>query len=198
MKRVISCLMALVMLVSALPVVPAEAATPVTMSETALGLSDDSSFGRRLNNSLPAEEPAEEELESQIHALDFRGKTASVILTVPRASRLVVAIYDETTDAMFASGTLDVVPGEEQQEVTVQIEIDTMPEYFRGKAFLLDKNTNVPLSQIFQYEKFTQGYQEISNTKLADFLEKPVYSIPTCWSTSLTSSAGRSCACGPT
>ena len=141
MKRVISCLMALVMLVSALPVVPAEAATPVTMSETALGLSDDSSFGRLLNNSLPAEEPAEEELESLIHALDFGGKTASVILTVPRASRLVVAIYDETTDAMFASGTLDVVPGEEQQEVTVQIEIDTMPEYFRGKALLLDKNT---------------------------------------------------------
>ena len=73
-----------------------------------------------------------------ISFVEIDGKTASVDLIKSVPCRLVVAIYDQDSGKMLASGVKDVDINAANAKVS--IDIPSMPEYFLLRAFALDSD----------------------------------------------------------
>ena len=175
MKRIVSMLLVLVMVFSLVPPLPVRAQEGLSENR-GLGFSEDTMFGRLLNTAIE-EEDTGGNLPDYIRQLTVSGKTATVHVTVPMDALLVVGIYDEEQDNLLGSGVLEVSAREDEQVFTVPIEIDAMPDYFRGKAFLLSRNGYAPISRSCQFEISTRGYQNIADARTTDFPEELVFNL---------------------
>ena len=146
-KRIISFLTSFIMIFSLVAYVPmtnvnAESTTAENQSEISADDSDVSiegtnSFGNLLTDSLEEKMNQQEENNGfnifSIEMID--DSTAAVSFETLQDCMLVVGIYDEAGNTMLASGSLEVYAGE--TDTYVDIETDSMPEYFYLKAFLI-------------------------------------------------------------
>ncbi|MCI8360803.1 MAG: hypothetical protein HFE86_05635 [Clostridiales bacterium] len=104
-------------------------------------------MGRLLAGAL--EEPAGEEQqggETGLSAITVTGRTAQVSLHTAVGGTLLAAVYDEETQVMLASGRSPVSAGD--QTAQVEFDLETLPDYFIVRAFLLDEDLASPLRRL--------------------------------------------------
>lgn len=78
-----------------------------------------------------------------IFSVEVNGNMATVDFQTTDDCTLLIGIYDNSGEDMLASGKLEVTP--EENEVTVTIETDEMPEYFYLRGFMVDTETLAPM-----------------------------------------------------
>lgn len=140
-------------------------------------VSGDNSFGELISDKISGSviEPSENENGgSRITELTIEGKTATVEYESTVDCTILVAVYDETTKQMLASGKSETLKS--GNSVNIEIVTDQMPEYFIAKAFILDQN-NAPLSSAFSTSFYTEAIQKVNNLKATDFDEKRVFNL---------------------
>ncbi|MDR1629871.1 MAG: leucine-rich repeat domain-containing protein [Oscillospiraceae bacterium] len=132
------------------------------------------SLGTLLTNAIDENMQSETSGENYISDVVFEGNTAQVTLGAVIDCRLAVAIYDESTQQMLASGNSDITAGDETAEVTLDIEV--LPEYFIVKAFLLDSELNAQCNSYTSYD-YTARFEEFLAATIYDFDEDLVISL---------------------
>lgn len=166
-KRILACLLVLVTLVSYLPPKASAAETqPQIKNDVTVEGTD--SFGTLLANTVQNDPQSQSEGEdSRICDLQIEGTLATVEYTTDRAAKVVVAIYTEDGVTMLGSGVTEVVP--EDTQTVVEIQIASMPRYYSAAAYLLDAETNDPLSQVFRTQLYTKVVQDLKNSTVEDY-----------------------------
>ena len=161
--------------------VPVFAAKQDTAAQNAY-VSDDmevngtNSFGGLLADAINAnEEASEAENGYNVFSVEVSGKTATVSLEAVDNSSVVVAIYDDKTDRMLASGTKEISAGDETANVV--IDIDTMPQYFNLRAYIVDTETLRPLCTAYNCPLYTQEMQELMAMSAEEFEPERVLNL---------------------
>jgi hypothetical protein len=170
-RRIISMLLLVVMLISLFPVQAfAAEATTVDVTGTEMTVGGDSSFGSLLGNTVSEEQAKQssgEEFECRITDLTVEGAQAVVEYSINTPATVVVAIYSDDGFTMLGSGTAAATM--DNTWVAVDIEISKMPAYFTAGAFMLDPETNNPISEEFKTTRYTKAYMDIKAATVADF-----------------------------
>lgn len=166
-KRILACLLVLVTLVSYLPP-KASAAETQPQIKNDVTVEGTNSFGTLLANTVQNDTQSQSEGEnSRICDLQIEGTLATVEYTTDRAAKVVVAIYTEDGATMLGSGVTEVVP--EDTQTVVEIQIASMPQYYSAAAYLLDAETNDPLSPVFRTQLYTKVVQDLKNSTVEDY-----------------------------
>lgn len=166
-KRILACLLVLVTLVSYLPP-KASAAETQPQIKNDVTMEGTNSFGTLLANTVQNDSQSQSEGEnSRICDLQIEGTLATVEYTTDRAAKVVVAIYTEDGATMLGSGVTEVVP--EDTQTVVEIQIASMPRYYSAAAYLLDAETNDPLSPVFRTQLYTKVVQDLKNSTVEDY-----------------------------
>ncbi len=168
-KRVLSLILALVMVFSLLPV-NALAANDGESSEVRtddVSFEGTSSLGTLLTRTIESSDAAESDYPGSIADVSVEGTQATVEFTTDRPSELVVAVYPEEGTQMLGSGHVAV--SSEDKETQVFIEIDEMPEYYNLGVYLLDADTREPLCEQFISRYYTKNFQDFLATDINDY-----------------------------
>lgn len=169
-RRIISALLMIVMLISLMPA-QAFAAEPTAadMSGTTMTVGGDSSFGSLLGNTVNAEQSRTggDDFTASISELTVEGTKAVVEYSINAPATVVVAIYSDDGFTMLGSGTAEAQP--DGTWVAVDIEIAKMPKYFTAGAFMLDPETNNPVSEEYKTTRYTKAYMDIKAATVDDF-----------------------------
>ena len=181
LKKCISLFLVLVMVVSVFTVIPFSASAE-EVPDTAAALTNDdltvtgtNSLGTMLAQEYEENAANTEDTGCGIYAVEVEGKTARVDVRTLTDAQLVVSIYDEDGKTMYGSGMADVT--KDDSIVELSLEINSMPQYFYIKAFLLDKYTNLPLCKQFENNYYTQEMQEFFAKTTDDFDEDKVLNL---------------------
>lgn len=139
-----------------------------TAIEENLSIKSTNSFGELLADSVENEINEQENNEGyNVFSVEVDGKVADVSMETQKDCTLVVGIYSEDGIQMVASGDTDVAP--EDKSVQVSIEIETMPEYFLIRAFLVEADTMHPLCAMYESSMYTAEMQEFLTKTTEDF-----------------------------
>lgn len=142
-----------------------------------VSLTATNSFGQLLVNSMGEQNGASGEYSSRITGLKLNGHTATVEFVANQDADLVVAVYtDSDAEEMVASGTVGVSGSGGNDATSVAIQGD-IPEYYTVKAFLLNKTTHEPLSQVYTDVSRTEVMVDLSTAKVSDFPEDRVINL---------------------
>ena len=114
------------------------------------------------------------ESEYGVTGLDFDGKTATVTGFAKENCALIVAIYDENSNRMLASGIGEF--SENEQTASVEISTTQMPEYYIAHAFLLDENGSA-LCDKFTSREHTHDFEEFYEKTVDDFDKDKVINL---------------------
>lgn len=169
MKRFLSILLTLFMLVAILPLnVFAKAEgddVTASMYTDSYDLSSVDGVGDVLVKAATADEE-QDDVSYSFSYLSVTGKTASVGLNNSEACTIVVAVYSEEDGQMLGSGHKEIEAN--AFETTVEIEIDKMPEYFILKAFMLDGNMMALCKPFFVIE-YSRQFEIFDQKTVDDF-----------------------------
>jgi len=171
MKKVISVLLVLTVMLGLIPVgVSAENTyNVIETGRESTEFVDDGGMGSLISNSLESQDTENDEnIENAILDVEIDGTVAKVTFNNSVNCNIIVAIYDENTNAMLGSGMGSFSPNTEETEIT--IDTDAMPEYFLVKAYILDSDNN-PLNSSFESVYYTQAHQKFLETTIYDFQE---------------------------
>lgn len=102
-----------------------------------------------------------------IFAIEIDGNAAKVSFESLENATLVVGIYDEAGEQMIASGTTEVAPDE--TTAVVEIETESMPQYFCVRGFLVETITYRPLCTVYESPMYTKEMQDFLAKTTADF-----------------------------
>ena len=114
-----------------------------------LTVSGTNSFGQMLSTVLEQETDSKE--SCYITDLVMDGSNAVISYAAEYDCNLVAAVYTEDGAQMVASKTAQVSASE--REVTVSFAGEELPDYYLIKAFLLDKERNMPLGKAYLKKK---------------------------------------------
>ena len=103
--------------------------------------------------------------------LEMSGMMAIVDVGNIAECQLVVAIYDEDTRQMYASGIADVPL--EHGKIEVEIDIESLPQYYIVKAFLVDENY-APLCDAYESLMYTRAYEQFLAATPEDYSDEEV------------------------
>lgn len=176
-KRILAVLLTAVMLLSVAPM-NVFAKGNVT-DGTAEGVMSDvnlkatNSVGELVTKALE-KNGLDAESEYGVTGLDFDGKTATVTGFAKENCALIVAIYDENSNRMLASGIGEF--SEDEQTASVEISTTQMPEYFVAYAFLLDENGSA-LCDKFTSREHTHDFEEFYEKTVDDFDKDKVINL---------------------
>lgn len=172
-KKVISVLLILVMLFCALPVtVNAETEGDTTATgETTATIESDSGLGGLISNSLEETQEEEKDIQNCVLEVTVAENIATVKFNNAVDCKIIVAIYDEQTQLMVGSGMAEFEANTESADIT--LDIDTMPEFFVVRAYLLDTE-NKPLHKSYESIEYTKAHQEFLATTVNEFEEETV------------------------
>ena len=137
-------------------------------------LSEDS-FGRLLAQNIEVDD-SESSLEAYgVSQVEITGQTAVVSYKAPEDADLVVAVYEEESGRMVASGHERV----EAHGMTAEFALygDAMPQYYTVQAYLTDPVSNRPLCRVYTDEDHTRIMQEFYAKKKSDFDQERLYSL---------------------
>ena len=177
MKKILSFLLVLTMFLSLVPTAFAQSNVSGTTenSNSESEIVQDGGLGSLIANSLAEQEEEDDtNIENKILDVTMDGNVATVSFNNNVDAKIIVAIYDEKTNLMKGSGIETFEPHSETGEVT--IDIDTMPEHYVIRAFLLDIN-NRPLHSSFESNYYTTEHQEFLATTINDFEDETILSF---------------------
>ncbi len=176
-KRILAVLLTVVMLLS---VTPMSVFAKENMTDgTAEGVMSDvnlkatNSVGELVTKALE-KNGLDAESEYGVTGLDFDGKTATVTGFAKENCALIVAIYDENSNRMLASGIGEF--SEDEQTASVEISTTQMPEYYIAHAFLLDENGSA-LCDKFTSREHTHDFEEFYEKTVDDFDKDKVINL---------------------
>ncbi len=179
--RFISIVLMLIMLMSTITVAPLSVSATETndidtdMAED-LSVSGTNSLGDMLADEYAESDGEEtEDTGNNIFELAVENKTAYVDLKTKVDALLLVALYDDLGQQMYASAKCEVTA--EDTIVQVDFDVEVMPESFLVKAYLLDKETNNPLCKAFECDTYTAKMQEFLSKTTEDFDEDKVLNL---------------------
>ena len=140
-----------------------------------LTVSSDTSMGKLIADKL-SQTGSEQQSNNGYNVLSVtvQGKIAEVEFECAGDAQLVVAIYSEDGTQLKGIGKTDIEKSDEK--VKINIDIDTMPEYFLIKAFIID-NTMSPLCQIYESSMYTKEMQELLEKTTDDFDKDKVLNL---------------------
>lgn len=176
-KRILAVLLTAVMLLSVAPM--SVFAKENVTDGTAEGVMSDvnlkatNSVGELVTKALK-KNGLDAESEYGVTGLDFDGKTATVTGFAKENCALIVAIYDENSNRMLASGIGEF--SEDEQTASVEISTTQMPEYFVAHAFLLDENGSA-LCDKFTSREHTHDFEEFYEKTVDDFDKDKVINL---------------------
>ena len=176
-KRILAVLLTAVMLLSVAPM--GVFAKENVTDDTAEGVMSDvnlkatNSVGELVTKALE-KNGLDAESECGVTGLDFDRKTATVTGFAKENCALIVAIYDEDTNRMLASGIGEFL--KDEQTASVEISIAQMPEYFIAYAFLLDEN-GAALCDKFTSREHTHEFEEFYEKTVDDFDKDKVINL---------------------
>ena len=176
-KKFISALLAVVIVTSTFTTMTVSATedSSANIVNNDLSVQGENSFGNMLSNEL--EDAMAQETTSADFALTglkIEGQTATVEYMSAIDCTILVALYDESTNKMVASGKSLISSEEDVAKIT--IEAEEMPKYFIATAYMLDSN-NVPLTDEFTTELYTEEIQKVKAMKATDFEEDRVLKL---------------------
>ena len=152
----------------------AENQSEISADDGDVSIEGTNSFGNLLTDSLEEKMNQQEENNGcnifSIEMID--DSTAAVSFETLQDCMLVVGIYDEAGETMLASGSIEVYAGE--TDTYVDIETDSMPEYFYLKAFLIDTDCFRPVCNAYESPNYTQEMQEFLAKTTEDFDQEKV------------------------
>ena len=168
MKRVLSLFLALVMLVTMVPVPAKASQTDPGVDANDMTVEGTDSFGALLSEELNGESVIEDTYIDgyAITGLTFSGNTAAVTYGAIGPARLVVSIYTEDGLTMLSTANTNVAEGE--GEVTLVMPGE-MPEYFYAAAFLLNGDDLTPLCDSYDTPMYTREMQELLDSTVNDY-----------------------------
>lgn len=176
-KRILAVLLTAVMLLSVAPmsVFAKENVTDGTAESVMsdVNLKATNSVGELVTKALE-KNGLDAESEYGVTGLDFDGKTATVTGFAKENCALIVAIYDENSNRMLASGIGEF--SENEQTASVEISTTQMPEYFVAYAFLLDENGSA-LCDKFTSREHTHDFEEFYEKTVDDFDKDKVINL---------------------
>ena len=179
MKRILTFLLALVLVFTAMPV-QAMASKPEPETSVNTGnvtVEGTNGFGTLLSQEIQqSQEDALAENEDYeagyaVTNLTFDGTTATVEYSSLEEAILIVAVYSEDGMQMLASG--DTVVNPDEFATTVTIEGD-LPEYFLASAYLMDTYDLSPLCAAYDTPMYTREMQELLASTVADYDEERI------------------------
>ena len=181
-KRIISFLI-IFCLVAYIPVVNVNASSTIVGNQSEISTDDDisirgtNSFGDLLTASLEEKMNQQEENNGyNIFSVEMIDNgIAAVSFETLQDCMLVVGIYDETGKTMLTSGSLEVYAGE--TDTYVDIETDSIPEYFYLRAFLIDTDSFRPLCTSYETPNYTQEMQDFLDKTIDDFEQEKVLNL---------------------
>ena len=176
-KRILAVLLTAVMLLSVAPM--SVFAKENVTDGTAEGVMSDvnlkatNSVGELVTKALK-KNGLDAESEYGVTGLDFDGKTATVTGFAKENCALIVAIYDENSNRMLASGIGEF--SEDEQTASVEISTTQMPEYYIAHAFLLDENGSA-LCDKFTSREHTHDFEKFYEKTVDDFDKDKVINL---------------------
>ncbi|MCD8009345.1 MAG: hypothetical protein LUF34_00760 [Lachnospiraceae bacterium] len=150
--------------------------TTVTTDDSTLELEGSSDVGDLIADAL-SETGEETSEENYICEVEVEDATAAVTYNISEASieaDVVVAIFDEDTQQMLASGTTTVSSDDDSCTVTIE---GTIPDYFLVTAYLLEADTHQPLSAEYTSQLYTEEMQNFLAKTTEDFEENQVLNL---------------------
>lgn len=173
-RRILSILLVLALLVSALPFQVSAAQEMLPRLEpddiTATGTN---SFGNMLAEKIQANQ-AESDGSSYIQSIEISNSTATVSAELNADCTLVVGIYSEDGQELHTSAKADLQAGAQQTKLTFE---KALPEYFLVKGFLIDSDTYAPLCNEYVTPMYTQEMQALADMTTDDFDENRVLNL---------------------
>lgn len=126
------------------------------------------SFGNMLASEISAKQAEQDENNGyNVFSIEMSGKLADIEFQTLSAATLVVGIYSEDGRQLIATGSKDVAADE--TEALLEIETDTMPQYYYIKAYLVNFHTMRPLCTVYECTTYTQEMQEFLAKTVNDF-----------------------------
>ncbi len=169
-KRIMSLILCVVMLVTALPLeaMAQQGESTGTLDPGMTEVRGTNTFGTMVAEEIQAE--YEEEANAYggygILDLEITGNTAKVNYFALEEANLVVAIYTEDGVQMLTSGNTRVDPEKTVATVTIA---GTMPQYFMVGAYMLDTYDFSPLCSQYSSALYTKEIQELVNSTVEDY-----------------------------
>ena len=175
MKRVLSFLLVLCMVVAMLPVGASAQEARTDLVNNGMTVEGTNSFGTLLSNEImESQEVSDYQAGYSVTELSISGSTATVTYDALEEATLVVAVYTEDGLQLLASGRATVSPDETEATVTID---GTMPEYFYATAYLLDTHDYVPLCEEFSTPMYTREMQTLLASTVEDYDADRVYNL---------------------
>ena len=167
MKRIISLIMALVLLVGMLPMPAGATENNAQVTNDDVTIEGTNGFGNLLSEDIQQQYQRETEYSGAYSVTDLTiaGSTAVVEYGAMEEAILVVAIYSEDGLQMITSGKTTVSPDATEATVT----ISNMPQYFLASAFLVDTYDYSPLCDSYETPMYTQEMQELLASTIHDY-----------------------------
>lgn len=163
-RKALSMLLIICLLASIFPM-PALAESQ-TETENRVKYSGTNGFGSLLADTLEKGQTADGGNSDYIITdITVSGDTANVDLEVIGDCSLVVALYDDEGLEKLASGYTAVSAGDTHAAVS----LNSVPEHFLLKGFLLDPKTMQPLCQAFTTTLYTKEIQALLDMSTTDF-----------------------------
>ena len=182
LKRIITIFISAVTMLTCMPLDALAAQTQETESgqngllESDLSVNGTNSFGNLLADELNTEYSEQQGNNScNVFSAEVTDKTVAVEFETTTGGTLLAAIYDEAGEQMLASGSIEVTAEETEKEIA--IEIDSMPQYFYLKVFLVDTLTLRPLCTAYESPNYTQEMQEFLAKTVDDFAPERVLNL---------------------
>lgn len=184
-KKGISFLLAVLMMTSVIAALPSVNAAETKSNTTGANVSSDDvsfessggSIGNMISSALEEEQnsKSDEDITNKITNITISDKTATVEFNNNQTCNIIVGIYDEEGKEMLASGMKNI---EEENVGSAEVEIntDSMPQYYLVKGFMLDEN-NKPLSTSYENTLYTKEMQEFLAKTTDDFDSEKVYNL---------------------
>lgn len=104
---------------------------------------------------------------NNISRITFSEKTATVNLKTTINSTLLVGVYTEDEKQLLAVGTKKITSSD--TEVTVDVSITSMPQYFVAKGYIVDSTTMKPISTVYTCTFYTKDMQELFKSNIDSY-----------------------------
>ena len=171
MKRILSVIILLAMLMGMQPA-PVQAAqtTQTESAQAELENNQTEVTGTNSLGDLIADEVEQVQAETSggynVVNLTIDGNIATVEYATLEKACLVVAIYTEDGLRLLLQATAEIVPEQTVAQVTLE---GQMPEYFIATAYLLDSYDHSPLCSSYETPLYTREMQELLASTVDDY-----------------------------
>ena len=136
--------------------------------------SSDNSMGKLIADKLSNSTDVQNNKGYNILDVTVTGTSAEVEFESIGDAKIIVGIYSEDGQEMQGMGTADIKQSD--SKVVVNINIDTMPQYFLVRAFLID-DTMSPLCSMYESTMYTKEMQDFLSKTTDDFDKDKVLNL---------------------